>query len=265
MAAHTDHPAFKQPSNPNIEIWRYMDFTKYVSMLDLGGLYFTRSDFLGDPFEGTYSRVNVEDFKQQMEEAAKTAGGPLDTAKMLEESALTRQWYRQWIYISSWHMNEFESAAMWRLYARTNEAIAVQSTYTKFCECLPSEMDWGHGERGDAVYVGEVEYMDYESDLLPEGNMFHLFTHKRKSFEHERELRGVVWDTTPARVAIDLTVSNPKKGVPVSVSLGDLIETVYVAPTAPNWFRDLVEAVTRKYGLINKPIVRSSLDADPVY
>ena len=265
MTAHTDHPAFKQPSNPGIKIWRYMDFTKYVSMLDMGGLYFTRSDFLGDPFEGTYSQLNVEGFKLQLQEAERAAGGPLDVPKLLEEESVKRQWYRQWMYISSWHMNEFESAAMWRLYAQTNEAIAVQSTYTKFCECLPSEMHWGHGGRADAVYVGEVEYVDYESDMLPEGNMFHLFTHKRKSFEHERELRGVIWDTSAMGEVMDVTVLNPKKGVPVGVSLYDLIETVYVAPTASNWFRDLVEAVTRKYGLMDKPIVRSSLDADPVY
>ena len=60
MPAVTDHPDFKQPSNPNIKIWRYMDFTKYVSMLDLGGLYFRRFHLLDDRFEGSYARANIE-------------------------------------------------------------------------------------------------------------------------------------------------------------------------------------------------------------
>jgi hypothetical protein len=265
VPANTEHLAFKQPSNPDIKIWRYMDFTKYVSMLDLGGLYFPRADLLGDPFEGSYSHANVEAFREMLEESAREAGQSLNVPEMLEESALTRQWYRQWIYISSWHMNEYESAAMWRVYARSNEAIAVQSTYAKLRDCLPGELELEAGKPANAVYVGEIQYVDYESEMLPEGNMFHLFMHKRKSFEHERELRAVIWDTSPALRHIDLTVSNSKMGVPVGVSLGELIEAVYVAPTAPDWFRNLVEAITRKYGLIDKPIVRSSLDADPVY
>jgi hypothetical protein len=265
VPAYTDHKAFNQPTNPNIKIWRYMDFTKYVSMLDSSSLFFARADLLGDPFEGTYSKGNVEEVKNQMEEAARTARRPLDVTEQLEKGSLERQWYRQWIYICSWHMNEYESAAMWRLYARTNETIAVQSPYSKLCACLPAELDLGHRKRLDAVYVGEVQYVDYESDKLPEGNMFHLFTHKRKSFEHERELRAVIWDTSQVGGPIDVTATNPNTGLPVKVSLDDLIEAVYVAPTAPPWFRDLVEAVSGKYDLTDKPIVRSSLDADPVY
>ncbi len=34
MPANTDHSVFKQPSNPDIKLWRYMDFAKYVSLLD---------------------------------------------------------------------------------------------------------------------------------------------------------------------------------------------------------------------------------------
>jgi hypothetical protein len=41
-------------------IWLYMDFTKYVSMLEHGGLYLRRSDLLGDPFEGSVSQLNLQ-------------------------------------------------------------------------------------------------------------------------------------------------------------------------------------------------------------
>lgn len=33
-------------------LWRYMDFTKYVSMLSTSGLYFSRADSFDDHFEG---------------------------------------------------------------------------------------------------------------------------------------------------------------------------------------------------------------------
>lgn len=50
----------------------------------------------------------------------------------------------------------------------------------------------------------------------------------------------------------------------VQVDLTDLAEAVYVSPTAPSWFPKLMEHVVTKYGL-NKPVVQSSLNADPVY
>ena len=60
MPAKIDHPSFKQPENNKIMVWRYMDFTKFVSMLENGGLFFCRADLLGDPFEGSFARANEE-------------------------------------------------------------------------------------------------------------------------------------------------------------------------------------------------------------
>jgi hypothetical protein len=46
---------FPEPSDPNICIWHYMDFAKFVSMLQHGGLYFPTVARLqeDDPLEGT--------------------------------------------------------------------------------------------------------------------------------------------------------------------------------------------------------------------
>jgi len=37
-----ENEAFPAPEDPNVSIWRYMDFTKFVSMLANQGLYFCR-------------------------------------------------------------------------------------------------------------------------------------------------------------------------------------------------------------------------------
>jgi hypothetical protein len=42
------HPAFEPPADPQTKIWRYMDFTQFVSMLEEKGLLFTRADLLVD-------------------------------------------------------------------------------------------------------------------------------------------------------------------------------------------------------------------------
>jgi hypothetical protein len=41
-------------------LWRYMDFAKFTSMLLQRGLYFSRLDRLGDPFEGAAGLASRE-------------------------------------------------------------------------------------------------------------------------------------------------------------------------------------------------------------
>lgn len=40
--------------------------------------------------------------------------------------------------------------------------------------------------------IGLVKYIDYDKDVFPLDNTFYPFTHKRKSFEHEREVRFLI-------------------------------------------------------------------------
>ena len=53
-----EHPAFSPPSDDAV-LWRYMDFTKFVSLLDRSALFFARADKLNDPFEGSVSIINM--------------------------------------------------------------------------------------------------------------------------------------------------------------------------------------------------------------
>ena len=234
---------FEAPINRNIKIWRYMDFTKYVSFLDSKSLFFSRSDSFDDPYEGATSHANVK----IRPKIYKDSGIREDALKALPKFY---NFLRQWTYINCWHMNEHESAAMWKLYPQMNEAIVVQSTYQKLFNCLPSEN----------VYLGVVKYIDYENDFIPEDNSFWPYIHKRKSFEHERELRAVVqehWLSTEDN-KIDWDVKNEKFGKSISINVNQLVENVYVSPESPQWFIDLVENVTKKYGFtfqINKSIL----------
>ena len=55
-----EHPVFIAPENIEIKVWRYMDFTKMISLIDTRRLFFTRADLFSDPFEGSYPKINVE-------------------------------------------------------------------------------------------------------------------------------------------------------------------------------------------------------------
>jgi hypothetical protein len=47
------HPAFVPPDDLDVKIWRYMDLTQFVSMLEEKGVLFVRADLFDDKFEET--------------------------------------------------------------------------------------------------------------------------------------------------------------------------------------------------------------------
>ncbi len=51
---YKEHHEFEEPDDRTI-IWRYVDFTKFVSYLDKNALFFVRSDKLFDRYEGKYT------------------------------------------------------------------------------------------------------------------------------------------------------------------------------------------------------------------
>jgi hypothetical protein len=289
MAAKTDHPVFQQPSDPDVKIWHYMDFANYVALLEEGALWFSRADKLsesfgdrlGDPFEGTISRGTLEVLREQYNLIEFEGQEPMSREhieKVVEFHIGSTKEMRQWTYLNSWHMNERESAAMWRLYARTNEAVAIRSTYARLRDCLPEKAHVGKVDMrrlvgkwvkaASHVYLGVVRYIDYSTQPMPQGNVYYPFIYKRKSFEHEHELRAVIPATPVVErpeggVYHQRELRNLEPGQLVPVSLEDLIEGIYVAPTAPPWFRKVVQTVTRKYDLAHKT-AHSSLDDAPL-
>jgi len=246
---YKEHPVFEKPENADAKIWRYMDFTKFVSLLDKSALFFPRADRLPDPFEGSYSKVNVKlrpiMYKDKIPPNA------------LKDLSQFYKLFRKLTAISCWHLNEYESTAMWNLYLKSGEGIAIQSTFNLLKAALEDE---SHN-----IFIGKVKYLDFEKDWMPEGNALYPFVHKRKSFEHEQELRTVIQEFRYKKNGdIDWDKAPFDEGVYVSVDLNVLIDRVYLAPTSPKWLFALVGAVTRKYGL-DKDVIQSSLNDMPVY
>jgi hypothetical protein len=221
-----------------------MDFTQFVSMLEEKGLLFMRTDLFVDKFEGTMSKP-LYDFLERHSD-------PQQHADLLR---LTKGWS----FVNCWHMNECESAAMWTLYSTAKESVCLQTTYARLRDAL----------EGD-VHIGKVNYISYERDKIPPGNAFWPLMHKRKSFEHERELRAVwsalhkVADTGPA-VASGLEYQPaPQTSVWKPIDLAALAENIFVSPTAQAWFLELVKSVLRSYRL-EVPVRQSDLAAEPLY
>src|SRR5262249_16389999 len=118
----------------------------------------------------------------------------------------------------------------------------------------------------DRIHIGMIEYIDFETQTIPNGSFAAQFFRKRRSFEHERELRALIlqFPRHSNGHSVDLDRRPVDRGISVSADLDVLIEAVRIAPQAPGWYADLVAKVTSRYGLNVIP-TQSELDTTPVY
>lgn len=244
------HDLLKMPDDPKTMIWRYMDFAKFVALIEDRQLVLSRSDLLGDPFEGSFSKTHLRALN------ALSTVLPQSTQSAIEQSKSAWLRERQWTYISCWHMNETESEAMRRQYAARDKAICIQSTVERLDRCLP-----------EYAYIAEVQYIDYDKDPIPgsEDNTFPSFAYKRKSFAHERELRAIYAKSTVREDGKGLHQGPDPAICSFPIDVSNLIEKVYVSPMSPGWFRELICKVMKRYSLDAIPVVPSSLDDEPLH
>jgi hypothetical protein len=241
-----------------------MDFSKFVDLLFARELHFARSDLLGDPFEGALTEAHKR-ARQKVLDASLSENRaerlPPQWGFMSHQAihnsfeGLTRlgKQLREMMFISCWHMNEYESAAMWNLYSKTNESICIQTRYDLISAELPA-----------SCFLGTVKYINYETESIDEGKVFYRFLHKRKSFEHEREIRAILWSINGAPIKEDARIGCFDDHARVKIDLSQIFENIYVNPSAPKWFANLVEQVVAKAGL-HIPVRQSSLARDPIF
>jgi hypothetical protein len=257
---YTPHPTvFIQPPDQGISVWRYMDLSKFIWMIQRNALFFCRSDSLGDQFEGHYTKVIAD----QEEEYIKTlqantqfaaipaAVHPVEIAReafRLTTIELPNQ-LKQKYFVSCWHMNEEESPAMWKLYTSQNESMCIRSKYKTFASLLPEES-----------LLGCVRYIDYRRESFDTKETWNYIVHKRKSFEHEREIRAVIYyDSETCRFEL---VGD--RGLIVPINMAALIKEIIVSPTSKSPLLDVVVGLAEKYGL-NAPVLRSRVNDEPAW
>jgi hypothetical protein len=229
-----------------------MNLAKFISMLQDEALHFARADRMADEFEGSISKPTFS-----IRRAALAGIPDIDFENLNAHMAHARKDFRKYVYLNCWHMNEGESAAMWDLYLGGEpQGVAIRSTYRRLCESITDERP---------VDIGTVKYVDYDVETVPDGNALHPYVYKRKSFEHEHEIRAlhlghqVVGGGDSGRAApLGLDV------VPIRADLDRLVEAVYASPKAKDWFERLIRNELGRYGR-NWEVVHSSLDNDPIY
>jgi len=220
-----------QPDNDTV-VWKYMDLSKFLDMLLCRQLFMSRSDKFEDQYEGTFSEPTYEELKKL------SANNP--------EFLNYHKFHRKNVVISSWHINEYESFAMWQIFTKNNEGLAIQSTIGRMQEALGPENRYDQ-------YIGAVKYIDYKREYVPLENKFFPFLFKRKSFQYEREVR-IISDLSEHNLNIN-------EGLKANVDIHKLIDKIYIHPKSENWYKNLVIQLMQQLGF-DFEIEKSDLESD---
>lgn len=220
------------PENPDTIVWKYLDLSKFLDLLISKKLFMSRSDKFEDQYEGTFSEPTFEEIKKLSENNPKF----LDHYKSQREK----------VVVSSWHINEYESFAMWQIFTQNSEGLAIQSTIGRLQKALEVETEFKQ-------YIGEVNYIDYKKEYIPFDDMFFPFLFKRKSFQYEREVR-ILADLSQQDIKIN-------DGLKIDVDVNQLIEKIYIHPKSENWYKKLVIELVSKLGF-KIEIEKSDLESD---
>lgn len=250
------------PSSDDISLWRYMNFEKFEDLIKTQCLYFASLSQFDDKFEGSTPRLT----HRPLEVLKRLRQTHASTRRLTGTSSIERiQYARQItaalevssrrgmqsllseIYVNCWHANEYESDAMWKLYSDRGPSVAIQTCFRKLRSELTENVD-----------LGEVKYIDYDSAVFGDGT-FERFWHKRKSFEHEKEIRALIW-----KPKIDGTMMHKGKGIVVKVDLARLINAVRTNPFSNQDLANRVTELTRNQGF-EFEVQISKLSIEPIF
>ncbi|UMY67092.1 MULTISPECIES: DUF2971 domain-containing protein [unclassified Flavobacterium] len=221
------------PEDGKTLVWKYLDLSKFLDLLLSRKLFMSRSDKFEDQYEGTFSEPTFEEIKKLAH----------DNPEFLDYYKT----HREKVVISSWHINEYESFAMWQIFTQNSEGIAIQSTVERLQRAVEPERQFRQ-------FIGEVNYIDYKKEYIPFDDLFFPFLFKRKSFQYEREVRILTDVTSHEGITIN-------EGLKIDVDLETLIDRIYIHPKSENWYKRLVIELVSKLGFDFR-IEKSDLESD---
>ena len=251
------------PISNDTRLWRYLTFEKFAWLLEEAKLYHTRLDLLGDPFEVSLPKTYVQD------RDAGQLPKYLQSGLLPEHESQRNKAEMYTNFATCWHASPHETEAMWKLYSTIHAGVAIVSTPPR----LHKAVDLSPYQDG---ILGPVEYVDFDNNgmILPQsfGRRAMPGLLKRKSFEHEREVRGLIHHTNYAELPsvlpytdmVERFRSSSPPGLSVNVNLHEMIEEIYISPLARSYFRDVVQILAERHGLADR-LRPSTLSGNPVW
>lgn len=207
---------FRQPTNMAMSVWRYLDLPQLIHLLSTSSLYLPRADLLNDNQEGVLLKTTKSRHH----------------ADLAKDYIHLHEHIRKSMFISSWHISEEESYAMWRLYSITPFGLAIRTAYKNLANCYTDK----------DVYIGCVNYINYLTEDISNNNYHYYFMNKRKCFDYEQEVRLIKY--VPSTIK---SRKNYPLGIQIPINLKKVIQYIYISPMAEDWYYDVVKLTLKKF------------------
>ncbi len=124
--------------------------------------------------------------------------------------------HREEFYINCWHMNDAESYLMWKVYS--DRGCAIETTF----ERLRISFDEFPGEIEGSI----VEYLNFDRDEIPVGNIYNSVIRKSLPYRDEKEFRLLFWQYSVPNQQVLIG----HEGINVKVDLKRLISKIWLSP-----------------------------------
>ncbi len=245
-----EHDCFITPDKDAI-LWRYMDLNKFQSLLETKSLFFCRVDKFSDPFEGSLPKIEAEyrfeEHKRMDYEFDRKFNEEL-VIKNINGIGSLHQRLKKGTVVNCWHSNSNESDAMWQLYLKDNEGVAIQSSVDKIANVIR--------DIPEKIGISKVRYLNYETDRWYDRvkypihgyNLYIPLVHKRIEFEHEREVR-LIYDVPDAVHDAEYWDRQPNGiGKFININIETLIEKIILPPTIDSKAAFKIEQLVKSYG-----------------
>lgn len=242
---YKEHAEIVPPAGNPI-LWRYMDFAKFISMLEYSALFFVRVDRLSDEFEGAPSKPFLDEFFEHYKDVPE---------ELMSKTINSLGKGRRFFVINCWCENSIESSNLWHKYTDDKYGIAVQTDF----ESLK-----GSFQCAEDIYIGKIKYIDYDSEYVRQDIQFDRYMHKRDFFKDEQEVRAIALPFPFKIEKGDIREVIPDFGHSFDVNLNTLLHKIIVSRYAPDWFLELVKDLLSRYQ-ITSTVERSRLADKPAW
>ena len=217
-----------------------MRLSRFVEMLETQKIYFAAATEFNDPFEGAVA-IQPHDWPTDPR---------YDQPEMLDKAF---EALRRLTKISCWHIEDYESTAMWDLYAGLGKGVAISSTPLKVSQGLvPFRLKPEYGV--EDLWGGQVQYHDLMVEQLKAG-MLERFFRKHRAFSWEKEFRFAI----SLRLAEEYGVSVPDDGILVGLEPTAIIDGVHIGPSLLEDERSNIAKICADHGLVDRIHITSML------
>jgi hypothetical protein len=225
------------------KVWRYMSFSRFVWLLQKKKLWLSRADRLGDPWEISLAGSQLE---HVISRHPITPIGEKRRETAIQRAERINKLWRQNTFISCWSASEGESHALWRIYCRSTDGVAIQTTFAGLRESV--------GE----LLLYRVTY-ETPGTRRQTPTLVDLVTKKRPMFAYEQEVR-VVRDVT------DEVPEQELLGYPIDWNPETIVESIRVHPISDLCFMETVTATVEHYApALKDSIVWSAMRDRPPF